>query len=370
MKKLVCIVLAMLMVFGLVACSASGETASTSASAETSETALVSADVSTTASAEATEAVEFPEMTIEYSTWAAETDIVGQGVLKFKELVEAATGGKVKVEPYFASSLFTQDQELEACMKGNLDMYSSAFDGLVDYYPEFSTLTVPYMFTSNDHVKRFSLSDACQEIVDKVADELGLHCFMPVYSRGGRYILLNADKKITSRADLEGIKLRVSQSESWINIGNALGANAVALEYSSCYLALQTGTIDALENGPSGIRAMGFYEVGKSLTKTNHIYANGFPAMNEELWKSMSPELQQIIQSAAEESSNYTTELGEALEEEDMAFLEEQGLKIYELSDEEFNSYRNEVMDCFFANEDMSADVDMDLYQKIVDMAD
>ena len=222
-KKIACIVLALVMVFGICACSASETTTkSTTTSAET--------QTSTTGASEAT-TTEFPEMTVTYTMDLAETSVDGQGVLKMKDYVEEATGGNVKMECYFSSSLFPQDEEMTQLLKDNLDMTHLGLDFLPEMRPEVYTLGVPFLFQNKDQFLSWWNSDEARTYLDQVAEEEGVYFFSGMGYRGMRTVNHTADKKVTCRADLEGVKLRMPNTESYIFMGECLGANPIPLAF-------------------------------------------------------------------------------------------------------------------------------------------
>ncbi len=372
MKKLLCIVLAMIMVCGLAACSTSGETVTETAGTEA--TTEASPETTEAVSAETTsEEYTGEEITLTFTTTAIETDIIGQGLLLYKDFIEDATNGKVTLEIYFNSSLVSSADEREYVMKGNVDMNFGYPDSWGDYIPAFDTFTVPFLFKNSDHYLAFYNGDLFQQFYDSanVEDIMGVHMLTSSsFYRGGRTINLTMDKKVTSRADLEGIKVRFPTSDVWSFIGESMGANSVPLAWSEVYLALQTGTLEGQDNGLSLIRSQSIYEVTKSVTLTNHMISTGCFEINDEKWESLSPELQEILTEGAQEAANYITEQHLATEAEDIAFLEENDVNVYQLTDEEFASYSQEVLDYYFANGGVEVEnIDMDLYQQISDMS-
>ena len=133
-------------------------------------------------------------------------------------------------------------------------------------------------------------------------------------------------------------------------------------------LVLQTGAVDGQDNAVSYIRSLSFYEVTESVTLTGHVIGGNPFFINEELYQSMSPELQQFILECAQEACEWISETTEAEQENDIAFLEEQGLTVYRLSDEELTAYSDEVKAYYFESEtgqEITAEWDMDLYNAI-----
>jgi tripartite ATP-independent transporter DctP family solute receptor len=372
LKKIFCVVLVLVMIASFAACStttppSSSAPASTSASTETSaSTALVSPAAS--ASTSESKTTEFPEMTLKFSTVLAENDVRAQGNALFKKLVEEATNGKVKIEIYYNATLFAQDQECEAMMKGNLDLNNGWFGFQTSYMPELGIFDAAYLFKNLDHFHKFFESDSAQKLFDRIADKIGIR-YLAESGNGLRTINLDVDKKVTSRADLKDIKLRVPNTKTFLFAGQALGANPVPLGGADMYLGLQTGTIDGQDNAVATIKSMSLFEVTKSVTITGHMISAQAINIRESLWKTMSPELQKIFVDAAKQACKFVDDTALNQKKDDIAFLEGKGMKIYELTDEELSKYRKEVVDYYFADANATKDWDMDLYKQIQDIA-
>lgn len=360
MKKILCILLAMTMVFAIVACGTQAAPAAEPAPAEAAPEAAPEAP------AEAEPA--FEPMTLTFSMTEAEGGVVADGMNIMKDYVSEATGGAVTIDTYYASSLMAQDMEIESIMKGTLDMNSCWFDWLSPYMPKLDVLNVPYLFSNWDHMKAFFGSADAETLCDEIAETTGVRVFTPVYYKGARCVNLTDDVKVTSRADLNGVKIRMPGSEAWQNMGTALGANPVPMGVSDLYLALQTGAVDGQDNGFSTTRAYSFYEVTKSVTVTGHMIGAGFISISEAVWQSMSPELQAIMTEAVDKACTYITDTVLAQEADDVAFFEENGVHVYYLEDEELAAYRKEVTDYYFAQTDWVGDLDMDFFNLIANM--
>lgn len=192
-----------------------------------------------------------------------------------------------------------------------------------------------------------------------------MRVFTPVYYKGARAINLTTDVRVTSREDLKGVKIRMPNSEAWQFMGEALGANPVPLGISELYLSLQTGAVDGQDNGLSTTRSYSFQEVTKSVTMTGHMIGAGFISLNEKVWQSMSPKLQEIFLEAVQVGCNYITDTIRAQEADDVAFFEANGVHVYYLTPDELAAYRQEVTDYYFSNEAYTAALDMELFDLI-----
>ncbi len=313
---------------------------------------------------------DFPEMKLTFSMTEAEGGIVGQGIRAMKDYIEKETGGKVTVDAYYSSSLVAQDMEIESIMKGTLDMNSCWFDWLSPYMDELNVLNVPYLFQDWNHMQTYFSSPEAADLTDRIADELGFRVFLPVYYKGVRAINLTEDRKVTHRADLNGIKIRMPNSEAWQFMGEALGANPVPLGINELYMALQTGSVNGQDNGFSTTKAFSFHEVTKSVTVTGHMIGAGFISLNEKKWQAMPPELQKVIRDGIRHGCDTITRISLDEEAKDAALFESAGLKVYRLSQDELSAYRQEVLDYYLGNERMTANLDKDLYDKIAALAE
>lgn len=364
LKKIACVIFALSMTLGFTACST--ETAKESADASVENPVAVS-DAGET-SAEEAEFV-FPEMTIVFQGYnAAETDAVC--IEEMKEYIEEATDGKVKLDLNDMGALYTQDEAPQAVMAGNLDMSADTIGNLGDYAPELRMFMSPYLFESFDHWKAWFSSDAWAKEVDKIAAEEGMR-ILGMWNMGADMATLRVDRKVTSRADLADLKMRMPNNSAQLFMGEALGGNVIGLAYNDVYLALQTGTVDGLVSTYAHIKDKCFYEVTKSITETNHIFGTGYFIINEKLWQSMPAELQQILQDAVTTCCNSRTEVIQENSAVLKAFLIEQGMSIYELTDEEMANYQEEVKNYVFssAGDDFRSSWDMDLYDAVQALA-
>ena len=360
-KKIVCLAIALFMVFGLAACSTETPTESATESASDGSTEQPAESEITETSPEVT----FPEMTLVFSTEESEESIIGEGIRIFMDYVEDATDGNVKIETHFNSSLFDQAEGLNQLMQGNVDFITAGLDFIIEYRPEIATFYVPFVFQSWEHYCAFFESDDAKEYLDDIAEELGIRWFQMSGYRGVRTINLTVDKKITSRADLQGITMRFPNTDATQRIGEAMGCNPIPMAFSDVYLALQTGSVSGQDNPLSTTIDASFYEVTESVTVTGHQISATPYVINEERWQSMSPELQQIILDGVKLGYDYCTETAMESEEEYVSFLEEKGLSVYYLTDEEKASYAEEVQEYYFAQTEWMADVDMDLFDAI-----
>jgi TRAP-type C4-dicarboxylate transport system substrate-binding protein len=149
-------------------------------------------------------------------------------------------------------------------------------------------------------------------------------------------------------ADLAGVKLRMPGSKAWQFLGNALGANATPLAFEEVYLAMQTGTIDGLENPlPDAISAK-FYEVSKQVILTGHQVANIFFTIAKPFWDSLSDEERAAILAAEDAAKKLNDDGVLATEADGKAFFEKNGNTV---TAPDVAAFRTQVLDKFLNSE-------------------
>lgn len=294
---------------------------------------------------------------------AVSTDTHAQAMMKFKEACEELSDGNITVEVYTDAQLFSQEEEVAAVVMGDADITLTAASWLTTGSPWVSMFTAGYLFNSYDHMTTTLNGEIGAEVFAKVAEEQGL---LPLgaWYLGSREISLSEDKQVSTPADLEGVTLRMPNSEAWLFLGEALGANPTPLSFSELYLALQTGAVDGQDNPLSTVDSAKFYEVQKSITLTNHLVDSVWPAINCDKWASMTEAQQAIVMEALEVGRDFCDSTNLQKESELVAFFEEQGVNVY---DADIAAFQEHVLNYYLENE-ISSDWDMEMYDKVVEI--
>jgi len=295
---------------------------------------------------------------------AVSTDTHAQAMMKFKEYVEAESAGNITVNVFTDAQLFAQEEEVAAVVGGDADMTLTSASWLTTGSPWVSMFTAGYLYKSYQHMTDVLNGEIGTEVFNKIASEQGIRPLGAFYL-GSREISLGQDKEIKTPEDLNGINLRMPNSDAWLFLGKALGANPTPISFSELYTSLQTGAVDGQDNPLPTVESAKFYEVQKSITITDHLVDSVWPAINEEKWNTLTDAQKAIILGGVEAGREYcdTTNLGR--EAELVEFFKSQGVAVYEADKTAFQSH---VMDCYL-NDAISADWDMDTFQKISDMS-
>ena len=296
-----------------------------------------------------------------YSVNAVPGDAHYDAMMKFKEVVEAESKGNITVETYHSGSLFKQDQEVAAVKSGKADIVYLSASWLTDGSPWIGMFTAGYVFKSYDDMTKILNGEIGKEVFNRVVKEQGIHPLASYYL-GTRQVNLREDKPVRTPEDLKGVNLRMPNSEAWVTLGKAMGANPTPLAFSELYMALQTGTVDGQENPLPTDRSAKFYEVTKSISLTNHLVDSVWPCINEAKWQSLSEHQKEIIMKGIEAGRQTCDEKNLKTEAEIIDFFKGQGLKVYEA---DTKAFAESVLPAYLNNKNITGKWDMDLYNKV-----
>ncbi|HEX3061147.1 MAG TPA: DctP family TRAP transporter solute-binding subunit, partial [Usitatibacter sp.] len=232
---------------------------------------------------------------IKFSHVVAEATPKGKGALKFKELAEARTQGKVKVEVYPNSTLYKDGEEMNALQLGSVQMLapSTAKFGPLGVR-EFEVLDLPYLFDSYDELHKVTRGAIGKSLFQKLESKgiTGL-----AYWDNG-FMDMSANKPLRMPEDFRGLKMRIQSSKVLDAQMRALGAVPQVMAFSEVYQALQTGVVDGTENPPSNLYTQKMYEVQKYLTLSNHHYLGYAVIVNKKFWEGLPPDIRKILDQA------------------------------------------------------------------------
>src|SRR5437870_11861053 len=193
----------------------------------------------------------------------------GQAALKFKELAEKYTEGKVKVEIYPNSTLYKDKEELEALQLGAVQMLapSNSKFGPIGVR-EFEVFDLPYILPDLATLRKVTDGPLGARLL-KLLEPKGM-TGLAYWDNGFKE--MTANKKLVTPADYRGVKFRIQSSKVLEAQFRALGSIPQVMAFSDVYQALQTGVVDGQENTTSNIYSQKMHEVQKYMTMTNHGY--------------------------------------------------------------------------------------------------
>jgi len=232
------------------------------------------------------------------------------GTMKFREIVEAKTGGSVKVEVYPSDQLgsfFTQMQNLkQGIQQGHVN--GLGFPG--HFVPEFFLFNTAYAFKGFDGYAKAINGPVGAEIREKLIKTAGIRLLsVGDWRRGPRDLL--SRQPIRTVEEVKGLKIRVPETPSYIASWEALGASPTPVAFGEAYLALQQGVVKALECPLDLIYSQKFYEVAKFISITEHLPELIALGVTEKFWQGLSASEKKILEDAAAEAGKYARKIVE-----------------------------------------------------------
>jgi tripartite ATP-independent transporter DctP family solute receptor len=257
----------------------------------------------------------------------------------FARYVAEGTGGQISIDIKPASQLFNLRTSVEALQLGTLDLCWSDLATLGNWQPQFGFLSMPFIFTDYDHVKRVLYGKVGEQVTADVQASLGIET-LSLGASGFRVFL--GRKEIKTAADCRGIKLRVPEIPTWVEMARALGANPTPIPAGEIYTALQTGVVDAIEVPADFIVSGKLYEVGPNSTRTHHIFTEVSMFASAKRMAALSPAHQKVIRDAAKRAVQ--VEMWEANLKEQTAAWEELTRRTKAVSDPDVKSFRDKMV--------------------------
>lgn len=227
------------------------------------------------------------------------------------EMIKERSAGRICIEVFHSAQLGEEKDTIEQTKFGVIDMNRVSMGPFNNIIEETKVVSLPFIFRGTDHMHRVMDGPIGEEILAAFEP----HGFIGLaYFDGGSRSFYNSQKPIDSIDDLAGMKVRVMQSDVFVDMMSALGANATPMPYGEVYSALQTGVIDGAENNWPSFESSGHYEVAGYYTLNEHLIVPEALVMSKVSWDKLTPEDQALIRQAAKDSVAINRELWAARE--------------------------------------------------------
>ncbi|TCS43722.1 TRAP transporter substrate-binding protein [Reinekea marinisedimentorum] len=255
-----------------------------------------------------------------------------KGMVVFADKVKEKSHGDLKIKIFPNAQLGSERDQAEQVVTGALDMAKINGSLAESFEPTFKTISIPYLFNSTDHMRSFMRSDAAQELLVSSAGKgfIGLTFF----DSGSRSFY--SSKPFTTPEDLKGMKIRVPESPTMMEMINLLGAKATPMPFTEIYTGLQQGVIEGAENNVSSLVEMRHTEVAKYYSMDQHTMSPDLIIISEAAWARLTAEEQKIIKEAAAEALEEEIKLWDQIEGSNVAKAKELGVQFVEVDKEKF----------------------------------
>ncbi len=273
-------------------------------------------------------------------TETSEASNTAKALKEMEANIEEASGGTVDVEVHYSGVLGSESEMLEQLQMGSVNLVLPGSTLLTAYDERFAIWDIPFLFTSYEAVEE-AVNGELGEKWNEIMAEYDFDCLgiIPTGFRG----LSNSKHAVHTPDDMKGLKIRVMESDTYIDTFNALGTNTVTMNYSDVYSALQQGVIDGQDNPAEFTVSAGFYEIQDYYTRLNHVMCM-MPVITKVGYLDSLTETQRT---AIEEGVDQMIKnLSQEFKENEEGFIQQMadsGVEITELSDEEMAAFAEKV---------------------------
>jgi len=225
-------------------------------------------------------------------------------LVRFKNLVEAATDGNIQVKIYPNCTLGTEVEYTKEVQAGGKTIQSSVLSSgaFSSFYSPYQVMTCPFLFPDFPTAWAFFDSDFFAKFMEQMRSKTGLR-YLGTFDDGGGFVAFTNSKHIIKTVDdMKGLRIRVEENPAHVAIIEALGAKAVPLEWSQIETCLASGVAEGQFNAPGLNAAMKFWELVDYSTWSGHIYNTLTWVINDDWLNSLPENYQDIILRASREA--------------------------------------------------------------------
>ena len=258
------------------------------------------------------------------------------GALKFKEVLEAETGGEVEVQLFPNGQLGSEEQVIDGIKLNTIDVTIVSAGNLAGAVPEVDLFNLPFVFKDQDNFYRV-LDGPIGDVVGN-AIEARTNSVMLGYISFGTRNAWNSERPIKSPEDFEGLKIRVMGSPVLLDSFNAFGAQATNMSWEEIYTAVQQGVIDGAESDVVDLLLEKFYEVTKYYSLTEHLIGAAPVFINKKKFESLSPLIQVAVLKAGLALEASAREAQDSLVDEATEKLKAYGIEFIPVDKEPFKA--------------------------------
>jgi len=246
----------------------------------------------------------------------------GKGALKFQELAEKYTNGRVKVEVYPNSSLYKDKEELEALQLGAVQMLAPS---LAKFGPigvkEFEVFDLPFILPDKAALRRVT-DGALGKRLMKLLEPKGI-VGLAYWDNG--FKVMSANRPLHLPEDFRGLKMRIQSSKVLEAQMRALGAIPQVMAFSEVYQALQTGVVDGTENTASNEYTQKMHEVQKYTVVSDHGYIGYAVIVNKKFWDGLPADIRAALEKAMAEATAYSNGIAQQENDESLEAMKKSG---------------------------------------------
>ncbi|AEG92207.1 TRAP transporter substrate-binding protein [Ramlibacter tataouinensis] len=284
----------------------------------------------------------------------------------FKEHVEKATGGSLKVEIYPAGQLGTAQQMMEGLRLGTVELAVVHDGGIPGVYKTFNIFGLPYLF--NDHAHAYAVLDGAfgKELAEDMRKKTGIR--LMAYADNGIRHFTNSKRPIKAPEDMKGLKMRVQPSPVFVKLVESLGGSPTAIDWGELPAALAQGTADGQENGVTNILAASLFQHQKHVTLDGHVYSLHAYLVSDRFYNGLTAAEKKAVDEGVEKAKKIHRDMTREQDLSAKKVLADKGMTVTELSAAEVDRFRKAAQPA--VRQYLEAEVSKEWTGKLVQAAD
>lgn len=258
--------------------------------------------------------------------------------LAFKEHVEKATNGSLKIEIYPAGQLGPAQQVMEGLRLGTVELAVVHDGGIPGVYKTFNVFGLPFLF--DNHAHAYAVLDGAfgKELAEDMRKRTGIR--LAAFADNGIRHFTNSKRAIRTPEDMKGLKMRVQPSPVFVKLVESLGASPTAIDWGELPAALAQGTADGQENGVTNILAASLYQHQKHVTLDGHVYSLHAYLINDRFYNGLSAAERKAVDEGVARAQKIHRDMTREQDLSAKKVLSEKGMTVTELSAAEIDRFR------------------------------
>jgi C4-dicarboxylate-binding protein DctP len=266
----------------------------------------------------------------------------GKAALRFKELAESRTGGKVRVEIYPNSQLYKDREELDALRLGAVQMIAPSLSKLASLGGgDFEVFDLPFLFKDRAAFRAAVNGPVGASLLGKLEP----HGVKGLAFWDNGFKVFSANRPLQSVDDFKALKVRVQASRVLVSQMKTLGAQASVSPLANVYEALRSGQLDGQENTPTNIETQRLHDVQRHLTVSNHGYLAYAVIVNKPFWDKLPADIRIALEGALHDASVFENSIAGAENTKALEHIKASGkLTVHTATPQELNQWRTALL--------------------------
>lgn len=275
-----------------------------------------------------------PKMILRYAEVNSVNDERAQASQQFADIIKEKTNGRIEIQIFPGGQLGDNKTVMQSLQLGAIDMCNEPPTNLINIgvkVPELNILSLPFLFRDENHAINVMNGELGQKWANDIENS-GSHLKVLGYFVAGARNFFTK-KPCTTLADFKGLKIRVQQSQIYMDTITAFGGSPTPTSTAELYSALQTGVVDGAENPVKGYYNNKYYEVSKYYTWSNYMIQPSAIFISEITWNKLSEADKQLfLETAKTVTENFQADTAAKLSTQIEA-LKKEGVIFSELED-------------------------------------